>query len=415
MSPLNLREAVYALSETLDLVGIDDRQHGKRVGYMARCCGERLGMLDEELDDLLAAGLLHDVGVSSTRMHARLVEQDDRDEADVHCEVGHRLLADCSLLAPYAEVVLYHHTPWDELSRTAVPLRVQRHANLIFLADRVDAALMRQRDESTPLQARSAVHAYIQEQRDRLFSADLVDAFRQASDNEAFWLMLEESYLAEHLREWSGRGERHELDHATLASLASIFANCVDAKSPYTAEHSQGVSRLAGALGDWVGLPPEQCRRLEIAGLLHDLGKLRVPDELLDKPGPLEPEEWALMKRHSFDTYRVLDAVSGLEDIAEWTSMHHEKLDGSGYPSRRGNGQLPLPARILAVADIFQALAQERPYRGSLPPDQIIAELRLRAGDGELDRYIVDLVASRAGECWDLAARHADGIASTAA
>jgi HD-GYP domain-containing protein (c-di-GMP phosphodiesterase class II) len=182
-----------------------------------------------------------------------------------------------------------------------------------------------------------------------------------------------------------------------------MFANCVDAKSRYTAEHSQGVSRLSRALAEWVGMPAEQCQRVEIAGLLHDLGKLRVPDEVLDKPGPLSDAERAVMDRHIFDTCRVLELITGFEDIARWACQHHERLDGSGYPYRTSRQHLSMPARILAVADIFQALAQERPYRASWPPEKIVDDLRVKAADGQLDRYIVDLVSTRAAECWDLA------------
>jgi HD-GYP domain-containing protein (c-di-GMP phosphodiesterase class II) len=408
MAILNLREVVYALSEALDLVGIDDRRHGKRVAYMAWRCGQRLGMVGRELDDLILEGMLHDVGVSSTTEHARLAAELEWEGAQVHCEVGHQLLTGSALLERHGPVIRYHHTPWDDLVGLDLPPRVKRHANLLFLVDRVDS-LITQRKLDSPLQARRIVHEVVTCRADQLFSAELVDAFLAVSRNEAFWFELEEDYLPDRLRSWARRGHVEDIEHETLAGLASLFANCVDAKSAYTAEHSQGVSRLSRALAEWIGMSPEQCERIEIAGLLHDLGKLRVPDEVLDKPGPLNDDERAVMDRHIFDTGKVLEQITGFEDIARWARQHHERLDGSGYPYRTSRQHLSMPARILAVADIFQALAQERPYRSSWPPEKIVDNLRVKAADGELDRYIVDLVSTRASECWDLAIGRAQG------
>lgn len=400
--PLNLREAVYALSESLDLVGIDDRGHGKRVAYMARRCGHVLGMPEGELDDLLVRGLVHDVGVSSTQMRERLYSTVAPRDVERHCDIGYRLLADCPPLARHAQVVRYHHAPWDRLAGTALDAASRRHANLLYLADRADA-LVHQRRARSPLQAADAVRQTLCARDTGQFGPEIVAAFLEASTSEDFWLDLEQPSLDGWLLRWAGRGEMEDLDEPTLLGLAGLFAACVDAKSPYTAEHSRGVARLARALGEWMGLDRAQCLRLEVAGLLHDLGKLRVPDEILDKPGPLSPAERAIIDRHAYDSCRILGHVSGLEDVAEWTCHHHERLDGSGYPFGHRGRQLAVPARIIMVADMFQALGQERPYRRAFTPEHTAGILRLMAGEGELDRYVVDLLESRLQECWMLA------------
>lgn len=142
---------------------------------------------------------------------------------------------------------------------------------------------------------------------------------------------------------------------------------------------------------------------LELAGLLHDIGKLRQPDMLLDKPGRLTEEEYAHIQRHSFDTYSILRNIKGLEKITQWAALHHERVDGSGYPYHLHDIGLALEARIVAVADVFQALAQNRPYRDSLQPDAIMAILDEMVDDGKLDRAVVGCVDAHLQTCWKVA------------
>ncbi|HNM21992.1 MAG TPA: HD domain-containing protein, partial [Rhodocyclaceae bacterium] len=161
--------------------------------------------------------------------------------------------------------------------------------------------------------------------------------------------------------------------------------------------------RLARFLGEQMGLDQRCCELLELAGLLHDLGKLRVPDEYLEKPGKLSDEEYAIVRRHSFDTYNVLKNIRGLEDVALWAAQHHERVDGSGYPYHLRKNELSLEARIVAVADVFQALEQQRPYRGPLPPESILAVLREEEQAGKLDPDVIACVAANLDECWRIA------------
>ena len=184
-----------------------------------------------------------------------------------------------------------------------------------------------------------------------------------------------------------------------LKQLARVFAHIVDAKSHFTVEHSEGVASLARYLAEQMGLPPERCEMIEVAGLLHDLGKLKVPDEILEKPAPMDEQERAVMLRHSFESYQILRRIGGLEEIALWAAYHHEMPAGNGYPFHASSGELGKEARIIAVADVFQALAQNRPYRDSLSLPRIIAMLQQFVAEGHLDREIVSLVASNAEQC----------------
>jgi putative nucleotidyltransferase with HDIG domain len=174
-----------------------------------------------------------------------------------------------------------------------------------------------------------------------------------------------------------------------LRQLAELFSKIVDAKSPFTAQHSLGVAGLARFLAGRMGLGEASERKLEIAGLLHDVGKLRVPDEILDKPGELDWRERQIIHTHSFETFQVLRHLQGFEEIAQWAAHHHEAPGGGGYPFHLDGSLLPLEARILRIADIFQAMVQDRPYRKGLDQAQACGFMADLSARGLADPEIV--------------------------
>jgi HD-GYP domain-containing protein (c-di-GMP phosphodiesterase class II) len=304
-------------------------------------------------------------------------------------------------MANLAPVVRHHHTHWSELKEMDLPMEVKLSANCIYMVDRVDVlALGFLVDQSNLLLGRESIRKKILDKRGDWFCTELVDAFMDISRSEAFWLSLENEHVHGYLSSWLAETTIQEMDFQDLRSIVSIFSHVVDAKSPFTKEHSDGVARLSRCIGQLFSLSERTCDMLELAGLLHDIGKLRQPDALLNNPGKLSVEETAQMHRHSFDTYTIIKNIHGLEEISLWAAQHHERVDGTGYPYHLGEGGVSLEARIVAVADVFQALAQERPYRGALPPNEIVKILNGMVEDGKLDSTVVMHVDQNLAICW---------------
>lgn len=384
----DLRQVIYALSDALDLVGIDDVAHGKRVGVMAAECAKALQWSQDDVLFMFDLGILHDIGVSTTTTHQHLINEFDWSGAQTHTEVGQGLLKNFSPLARMALPVRYHHTRWDVMVRDAVPLAIAKQANLIMLMDRVDALMAPHYASGKTLQHCKHVQREIDIRKGAYFAPRLVETFLDISSHEAFWLRLEPRALSSYMADMLTLAEPYQASSTELRQLAEIFARIVDAKSPFTFTHSRGVARVARELAERMGVSPDQCDKLEIAGLLHDLGKLRVPDEILDKPAKLDVDERLVMNAHSFETREILKNIQGFEDIGLWAASHHEEPGGSGYPYGIDAENLPLEAKILRVADIFQAMVQDRPYRKGLSSDAAARFMTDLQANGRIDPQI---------------------------
>jgi HD-GYP domain-containing protein (c-di-GMP phosphodiesterase class II) len=384
---MQLKSAVFALSDALDLVGVNDFQHGKRVAMIARETAALIGLPEPRLDNLVFACLLHDLGVSSTAEHQRLAFNVDCADRDVHCLRAYHLLQPFAHLSRVANAIRYHHTAWSDLPPELSEADAL-DSNLIFMADRVDALLLRHGLDD-PLVHNESVHREIDRLAGHTLAPEVVEAFHAAAAKEAFWIALVprhvQSYLADlKLDQWN-----ISIDFPQFRHVARLVSSIVDAKSHFTAAHSLGVAGLSRHLGERMGFGQDSLAEMEIAGLMHDIGKLCVPDEIIEKPGRLTFAEFSMMERHSFETYQILRHVPGLEKIAEWAAFHHEALNGHGYPFRRSAETLSWEARIVAVADVFQALAQTRPYRGPQSLEEISGILEEFVARGVLDPDIV--------------------------
>jgi putative nucleotidyltransferase with HDIG domain len=195
-----------------------------------------------------------------------------------------------------------------------------------------------------------------------------------------------------------GREREQRIQHALQLSeayrgSALLMGEMLEADDPYTGgEHSKGVLALALDVGHEIGLDARDQRDLEFGALLHDIGKLRVPEEILNKPGKLDPAEWAVIKRHPADGQEMLDRIGGvLADVGLIVRGHHERWDGGGYPDGLVAEAIPLAARIICVCDAYSAMTTNRPYRGAMPVEDAMAELRKCAGS-QFDPAVVEAV-----------------------
>jgi HD-GYP domain-containing protein (c-di-GMP phosphodiesterase class II) len=223
------------------------------------------------------------------------------------------------------------------------------------------------------------------------FDPDLVEALGAIRGDDAFWRSLPEGDIAP----WEPAERILRADEARLDAIAYAFAGMIDAKSPWTYRHSDRTCMLVLGLAAALGAGDEQLSDLRRAALLHDVGKLAVSNRILDKPGRLTVAEFAQVREHPVVTRRILERVPGFGPLAPIAAAHHERLDGSGYPNGLTADQLTMPMRMLAVADVYEALTSERPYRAAMRSEQALAIIRVESPHA-LDQEAAAALASLA-------------------
>ncbi len=385
---INMYELLICLTNAGDLISHEVADHHQKVAYLAFRIGERLNLPPEEKKNLMLAGLLHDIGAFSLEERLALIE-DEPQTANDHAFRGARLLEGFAPLAAAAEIIRYHHTPWnDGEGRFCRGGEVSQLSHILHLADRIAVAIDA---DANIIDQIEGIRKKISAQRNTAFVPELVDAFIDISGNEYIWLDTVYKplfYLLPNIVFF----DTVELDLDGVIELTKIFAHIIDFRNPFTANHSAGVAKTAQKLAELAGFSENECKMMLIAGHLHDLGKLAVGKEILDKPGSLDAAEQNVIRSHTFYTYRLLQAIKGFETINEWASFHHEKLNGQGYPFHLRSDSIPLGSRIMAVADIFTALTEDRPYRKGMPLEKAVAVLDSMVGNNSICPYVVSIL-----------------------
>ena len=197
----------------------------------------------------------------------------------------------------------------------------------------------------------------------------LVEGLAELGKIEYIWLDLVYKSPLERMSNLAFTGGT-ALDLDQLIDFSRIFSRIIDFRSRFTANHSAGVAKTAEKLAQLFGYSERECKMMLIAGYLHDLGKLAVDNAILEKPGPLTADEFSVIKCHPFYTYRILEVISGFDTISKWAAYHHEKPNGTGYPFHLNDSSIPLGSKIVAAADVFTAITEDRPYRKSMEETQ---------------------------------------------
>ena len=206
----------------------------------------------------------------------------------------------------------------------------------------------------------------------RWFDPELVQAAVSLAKSGSLWAGLESEQTLDQVAEMEPEDRRVDLTEERLDDICLAFAEVIDAKSPFTYRHSNGVADAAVAIARRLGSSESEVAFLRRAALLHDVGKLGVSNSILEKPAKLTTAEWDTMKKHPYHSRQILRRISGFDELSEVAASHHEKLDGTGYYRRLSGGELSLSVRILVVADIFDALSAQRPYRDALPIETVL-------------------------------------------
>lgn len=384
-------QLLSVLSEALDCVekevlGVADH-HAKRVAYLCLKMGEHMGMSEEELSDLAVGALMHDNALNQYRNNYEKGAVKPGASGRDHCIAGEenlQLIPGCKAMRGF---VLYHHENADGSGpfgkkEAEIPLGAQ----LVQIANVVDSKFSLGKADRIIFED---IRNYISENENRLFGKQVSECFLDIFTRECFAELSDENIEQLKLEVppvWITL-TKEGIDG--IYSLADLFARIIDYKSPFTKNHSEGIAKKAEKMARYYQYDEETTAKLYLAGALHDIGKLLVDRDILEKPGRLEEQEYKHIQTHAYETFRLLSKVTGLKEVTEWASYHHEKLNGTGYPFGKKAEELNKQERLLACLDIYQALTEERPYKAGMTHAKAVSILKEMAGKQELDDAIV--------------------------
>ncbi|MDO8672186.1 MAG: HD domain-containing protein [Dehalococcoidia bacterium] len=386
---VSLLDMALCFSNALDMVNPALVNHHKRVASIAVSCAEALRLPLKDQSDLMIAGLLHDIGAIEVQERLDLLRYDEGTDVNRHAEIGYLVLRLLQPLSDITSLVRYHHVPWRAgagAQSTSGPVPMGSH--ILHLADRVAVLLGTQ---TKVLGQAREVMARIVEGSGDTFVPEQVEALHSAATKESFWLDATSPSLDSLL---SARPTLATmvLDMEGILQFSRLVSHLIDFRSPFTASHSSGVATSAEMLARLAGFSSLECQMMLAAGYLHDLGKLLVPQEILEKPAKLTEDEFNVIRSHTYHTYRNLEPLGALDTINTWAAFHHERLDGRGYPFKLKGDDIPLGSRIMAVADTFAAIAEDRPYRKGMTVEKAIETLDKMVVTGALDANVVSLL-----------------------
>ncbi|MGE4353692.1 MAG: HD-GYP domain-containing protein [Oscillospiraceae bacterium] len=384
---INLGDILQCLSKAQSILSPMVGRHQEQVAYLSYQLATQLNVSINDIKELFLGALVHDIGALSIKEKIEIIDNDPFD-VNTHAFRGANLIREFDPLRSASDIVRYHHLPWDfgkGLSYNGNPVPVTSH--ILHLADRVCVQFTKTRNVLTQV---PIIMSEIEHHRDSDFMPEQVDALMELSKTEYIWLDLMSEDPTSKLPSWLMQLIPLGIDD--LIDLAKLISHVIDFASEFTSRHSAGVAKTAERLAELANFSPYECKVMLIAGYLHDLGKLAIDNDVLEKPAMLNADEFNEIRSHTYYTYYLLDSIPEFSRVKSWAAYHHERIDGNGYPFHIKGDNLSLGSRIMAVADVFTAITEDRPYRIGMENERAIKTLKGMVSSGSLDRNVVDIL-----------------------
>lgn len=349
--------------------------HGSKVGYLVAKMLEVQGRTQKEILESYIIGLLHDVGAYKTEEIDKLVQFETERVFD-HSIYGYLIMKVSEVMEDKVDAILHHHTPWEQLK--SMRCENSQLANLIFLADRVEIYLRTQKKHISPEVLKKT----------NCFSEENIELFCETEEKfDVQKRLLDGSYI----NDTEKYLYQAEFSEEELKKLIRMVAFLIDFRSESTVTHTITMVSAAVALGNLMKLSKQQIDEIYTGAYIHDLGKVAIPLEVLEKPGRLDSDEMEVMKTHIILTGNIIGGHVS-DNVYRIAMRHHEKLDGKGYPYGISEEDMSLEEKIVAVADIFSALTGKRSYKDSMPKEKVVSIMQQMAENHQISEEVVKLL-----------------------
>ncbi|TGY44326.1 HD domain-containing protein [Clostridium sartagoforme] len=378
MQKVSLKKILIVIQRTLD--SMDERMvgHGEEVAYiMYKLLKASNDYSENEILRLMELAMFHDIGVYKVEKRDKILDIDSEEPIE-HSVYGSLFIKHFSPLADLSQVVLGHHLFPNDLDNEKKKI-IPKEALLLHLADYISIRKMN---------------------GDKMDKDSIMKTFGDKvlpEHKKLFEIACTEYNLLENILDKNYLEELYEifdkiiLSREEVISYTRMLTYAIDFRSESTVIHSIAVEEISAQIANMLNIDEKMTRKIKIASMLHDIGKIVVPIEILEKPGKLTEDEYKQIQNHAIIGYKILSGL-GIDDIRDIATLHHEKLDGTGYPFGLKGDEISLEVRIVAIADVVSALVNIRSYKGEFPKEKVISILSNMASSNKIDNRICNLV-----------------------
>jgi len=397
----NIGNTLILLHRAHRIVRENTLLNGEYSAYIAYRLSLIMGLDEDFCAKSLVCSLLQNYS-SSAKKHTCRETKHDRSPERIK-------LSDCSVFQEISIPARYREYGFQELKKLNITRQELLMSSILKISDLFNNFLQETgfladlaKDRMLAIQ-----HFDFKDFKERVDDEDfypgLVTELERLTQMDDFWFYLRDDYIEGMIRTMNFNNVLPAMNDEHALSLARLLSTIVDMKSPLTYQHSIKVGELARFIGKKLHLDKKTCNRLHLAGLLHDIGKINTEDAILNKCGKLTPSEYRKIQAHATDTRGILRSIIIDANVVAWAAEHHERLDGSGYPMKKTGEQLTLQSRILAIADVFQALCQKRSYRDKLNLDEVLKIIRSECAQNKLCAKTFAAFEENAEKCYNIA------------